>query len=160
MKFYLCNTATGTQYARTQAEAKALDPKFATVNYDTDQAALVQRFNDLMAAAPAIETIDAPDLDPARITAIGRVLDEEDGGYPQEPPQKTAKGKSGTGSLDWQSAPEPGSCKRCIGMSDAARHIEGIMAATNIEYTLFTADAKLLDRVQAAIEDRRKELTI
>lgn len=56
MKFYLCQTVEGPRYARTQADAKALDPRFELVNYETDQAALVDRFNELL-ATPATLTL-------------------------------------------------------------------------------------------------------
>ncbi len=63
MKFYLCQTAEGPRYARTQADAKALDKDFELVEYDTDQASLVQRFNDLLATHPrgAPPVITVPD---------------------------------------------------------------------------------------------------
>jgi hypothetical protein len=63
MKFYLCQTAEGPRYARTQADAKALDKDFKLVEYDTDQASLVERFNELLAMHPrgAPPVITIPD---------------------------------------------------------------------------------------------------
>lgn len=52
MKFYLCQTPEGPRYARTQADAKALDKNFTLVEYPVDQGALVERFNELLSSAP------------------------------------------------------------------------------------------------------------
>ena len=69
MRFYLCQTANGPRYARTQADAKALDPKFEAVEHATDQASLVALFNDFLSsapkAAPRDDEFDAPAPIPA-----------------------------------------------------------------------------------------------
>jgi hypothetical protein len=49
MKFYLCKTAAGPRLAGTQADAKALDKNFETVEWATDKDALMERFNDMFA---------------------------------------------------------------------------------------------------------------
>lgn len=70
MKFYLCQTGDGPLYARTQADAKALDKNFETVNHDTDQAALVERFNArfeegkvFATGAPVSVLVEGPDAE-------------------------------------------------------------------------------------------------
>jgi hypothetical protein len=81
-----------------------------------------------------------------------------------EPEPEPEEDKSYVGSprnkreIDWQSAPEPGSCKRCVGMSRAARMIEEIMAVTNIEHAIFHAEAPMLAKLEEAIRERRLEL--
>ncbi len=63
MKFYLCQTPEGPRYARTQADAKALDKHFEMVEYAVDQGSLVERFNELLATHPRGEppVITVPD---------------------------------------------------------------------------------------------------
>lgn len=66
MKFYLCQTPDGPRYARTQLDAKALDPKFELVEHAVDQASLVALFNSLLDAAaqpPPVFTVPT-DLSP------------------------------------------------------------------------------------------------
>lgn len=50
MKFYKCHTPEGLVYARTQADAKALDPNFDPEGVDiaTDQKSLTNFFNQLL----------------------------------------------------------------------------------------------------------------
>lgn len=87
MKFYLCQTPDGPKYARTQAEAKALDPKFTLVEYDTSQQGLVDRFNDLLGQSGI--RINGVPAEAADVVAIGRAMVEEDGGYPEPPAKPT-----------------------------------------------------------------------
>lgn len=86
MKFYLCQTSDGPRYARTQADAKALDKNFELVEYPVDQGALVQRFNDLMASAPPEQAFPSGGVS-------GQVLDHDDEGQGVwvEPPVKPKK---------------------------------------------------------------------
>jgi hypothetical protein len=156
MKFYLCQTANGPQLAGTQADAKALDPKFTTVEYAMDKDSIMQRLNDLMRKPSGIRINDEP-ATAEDVIAIGREMDEEDGGYP-EPPVRPKKSVEATSVTDDSKAPPEGSCERCVGMSAAARKIEGVMAITNVEWTIMHSDKPFLVRVDAALDDRMKEL--
>ena len=49
MKYYLCQTDDGPQYAGTQAEAKKLDKDFEIVDLDFSKPAMMERLNNLMA---------------------------------------------------------------------------------------------------------------
>lgn len=70
MIFYLCQTANGPQLAGTQADAKALDPKFRQVDVPTDKASLMAYINNLMStsvqpvAAPAAPSVPAAHTPP------------------------------------------------------------------------------------------------
>jgi hypothetical protein len=158
MKFYLCQTSEGPQLAGTQADAKALDPKYQTVEYAMDKDSIMQRLNDLMRKPSGIRINDEP-ATADDVIAIGHAMDEEDGGYP-EPPVKAKKGAEVTSLTDWGYAPPAGSCERCVAMSSAARKVEGIMALTNVEHTIMHSDEAFLAKVDLAIDDRIKELNI
>lgn len=51
MKYYLCQTPDGPQYAHLQTEAKALDPNFQTVELDFSKQAMMKMLNDLLRRA-------------------------------------------------------------------------------------------------------------
>lgn len=144
MIFYLCQTEDGPQLAGTQADAKALDRNYEQVDLATDKAGYMAYVNILLrTSTPA----SAPEP----------YVEQDEEGEPRlVAPEPDLKHKN-KGGPDWQSAPPAGSCKRCISMSAAARQIEGIMAATNIEQTLYDCDEPFLDRIQAVITARRDE---
>lgn len=148
MKFYLCQTPAGPRLAGTQADAKALDKNFTTVDWATDKDALMERFNDLFAQIAAASSAEAD-----RESEIG----DDDFDRPEPISTPVAK-RAKVFEPDWQSAPDPGDCKRCIAMSKAARSIEGIMAFTNIEHTIHSADKPFLRRIDEALEARAEEL--
>lgn len=149
MKFYLCKTPDGPRLAGTQADAKALDKNFETVEWATDKDALMERFNDMFARIAGIAAV-AADEQSYPVTDLG---DDDHVELVREPRKKTKVVEP-----DWQSAPEPGDCKRCIAMSKAARSIEGIMAVTNIEQTIMYLDKPQLRRVDEALEARAEEM--
>lgn len=64
MQFYLCQTAEGEQLAPTQAEAKALDPKFVPHEVPTDKPGLQGYINTLLKRAQGVDpepaNIDTP----------------------------------------------------------------------------------------------------
>lgn len=147
MKFYLCKTTAGPRLVGTQADAKALDKNFETVEWATDKDALMERFNDMFAQINGGDATESERLQP---------VEEDDFDRP-EPITTTAK-KGKIVEVDWQSAPEPGDCKRCVAMSKAARTIEGIMAVTNIEHTINYLDKPQLRRIDEALEARAEQM--
>jgi hypothetical protein len=149
MKFYLCQTPLGPQLAGTQADAKALDKNFETVEWATDKDALMERFNDLFAQIAGIAAV-AADEQAYPVTDLG---DDNHVELVREP-RKKAK----VVEPDWQSAPEPGDCKRCVAMSAAARSIEGTMALTNIEHAIQYGDKPFLRKIDEMLETRAEEL--
>jgi hypothetical protein len=162
VKFYQVQTPAGPRFARTQSEAKAIDKNFQLVDLPIDQASLVERYNDLFeegarfAQNSGIRINDQP-ATAADVVALAQAMDDEDGGYPQ-PPVRGKKAVENTSPTDWGLAPPEGSCERCVAMSQASRDIEEIMAITNIEWALYYASDKMLDRVEAAVAARRAEL--
>jgi hypothetical protein len=144
LKFYLCQTSAGPRLSPTQADAKKLDPDFETIELADDKDSRIKHINSLFEQIAGTAPVAAA---------------EPDDEMPVEAPEKPAKAKPGNGSLDWQAAPEAGSCKRCIAMSAAARSLEEIMAITNIEHAIFSMDPPMLSRVQKAAKDRKEELS-
>lgn len=51
MKYYLCQTPDGPQYAATQVDAKKLDKNFEIVDLDFSKLPMMERLNDLMRQA-------------------------------------------------------------------------------------------------------------
>ncbi len=64
MQFYLCQTPEGEQLAPTQADAKALDPKFVPHEVPTDKPGLQGYINTLLKRAQGVDpepaNIDTP----------------------------------------------------------------------------------------------------
>lgn len=146
MIYYLCQTPDGPQLAGTQIDAKALDRNYEQVDLATDKAGYMAYVNSLLRTST-----------PAAATPEPYIEQDEEGEPRLVVPEPDLKHKN-KGGPDWQSAPPAGSCKRCISMSAAARQIEGIMAATNIEQTLYDADEPFLARIEAVIVARRGDI--
>lgn len=65
MIFYQVMTAIGPQLVKTQAEAKAIDPKFTKLDVPVDAAGLMAFVNALLAVDPADDDDEPYDLEEA-----------------------------------------------------------------------------------------------
>lgn len=142
MKFYVCYTAEGRRYARTQADAKALDPKFKMTEHDTDQAGIVAllnaRFDEGRAfGAPAPVAVPIAEIKPGDVLAT--VVEDAK-------PMRAGLPKDYRG--------RPDDCPGCFRSAVAAKVMGGIDLRDAFEEVMEKLDAEELERLRALVAER------
>lgn len=161
MKFYLCQTAEGPRYARTQADAKALDPKFKPVEFDTDQASLVAKFNELLASAPtSVAVARVPDDDTGRLPTLDVLLAMNPELEEQIKLRYAISQKPGVKALPADYRGHPTDCPSCFRTPKGALHFAKAADKDEIEDQIaHITEGWQLDRLAEALESRRREIT-
>lgn len=160
MKFYLCQTVEGPRYARTQADAKALDPKFKLVEFDTDQASLVAKFNELIADNRLQSVARVPDDDTGRLPTLGVLLAMNPELEGQIKLRYAISQKPGVKALPADYRGHPTDCPSCFRTPKGALHFAKAADKDEIEDQIeHITEGWQLDRLAEAIESRRREIT-
>lgn len=146
MKYYLCQTPNGPQLADTQANAKALDKNYQTVEIDFAKHPMMDHLNDLMRRAHANEggaatgltmvdrTGDTPVVRPATRDEADAILSAEipQAGNAHRKPQQPSR--------------------------DRAQRTWDQIELEEFIFAIPSKEAYRLDAIQSVIDARREEL--
>jgi hypothetical protein len=138
MNFYLCSTDKGQRLAGTQADAKALDPRFKSHEVPTDKPGLMGYINSLFSALANVASAAAPAQPVEEAAPVAAPA-------PAPPPKATEPMR-------------PGDCPMCHRSPAGAALLAKGASADEVGDMIMQMSGFQLDKIEAALTDRRAEV--